>query len=639
MCGFAGFLDLTRGQPASALTRTVAAMAATLNRRGPDDSGEWVDERGGIALGHRRLAVIDLSDAGAQPMESADGRFVIAYNGEIYNAREIAARLAAEPGARPLRGHCDTEVLLEAAARWGVTAAVESAVGMFAFALWDKRERRLTLARDRLGIKPLYWGRMGRLVLFGSELKALSVHPSFRAELDTGALAAYMRHGYVPAPNTIYRDISKLPPGHILEIDMDDSERLSCYWDLRTIAAESAAAPRPISDPAAIDELEDLLGTAVRDRMISDVPLGAFLSGGIDSSTVVALMQAAAGRPVKSFTIGFDEAGYNEAEHARAVAGHLGTDHTELTVRADDARAVIPELPDMHDEPFADASAIPTFLVSRLARSDVTVALSGDGGDELFAGYDRYRVAGAARMAFVPAPLRRALGRGLGAIRPAVLDSIFRPIPAAGDKLAKLARVLRAGGDDDVYRAVISLWDRPEILVPGAVEAADAAGDSALAHEIPQFLARMQYLDTTGYLPDNILTKVDRASMAVSLEARVPMLDHRVVEFAWRLPTQLKRRRGVSKWVLRQVLGHHLPKTLFERPKMGFGVPVGDWLRGPLKPWAESLLEPGRVQREGVLDARLITRHWDEHQRGARNWSYRLWTVLMFQAWRERWLP
>lgn len=645
MCGIAGFFDLSRGLPKGALEHTVSEMSMALTHRGPDGAGVWADEAGGIALGHRRLSVIDLSPSGAQPMASADSRFIITYNGEIYNADELRQSLA-DAGVSSLRGHCDTEILLEACALWGVEETLKRATGMFAFAIWDRRERRLTLARDRLGIKPLYWGRMGRSILFASELKALTVHPQFKGTLDRDALSSYFRYGYVPAPASIYQNVFKLEPGHFIEFDLYGKSREKVYWDLHQLAKEGAAkAAPPLDEKEALDALEAQLREAVRCRLVSDVPLGAFLSGGIDSSTVVALMQAENSNPVKTFTIGFDEADYNEAGHARDVATHLGTDHTELTVRPEDALGVIPNLPSLYDEPFADASAIPTFLVSELARSDVTVSLSGDGGDELFAGYDRYRIAGVARLGFAPAPLRRALGAVIGALPPQAWDFLARPIPdrlrppALGDKLAKLSRVLKSDDDDAVYRTLCALWAEPDALVLGANEIKGAPFDVTLAADFPHFMSRMQYLDTMTYLPDDILTKVDRASMAVGLEARVPLLDHRVVEHAWGLHPSMKRRGGVSKWALREVLCRHVPRKMIDRPKMGFGVPVGDWLRGPLRDWAENLLDPDRLRREGVLDAAMVERHWQEHLSGRRNWSYRLWAVLMFQAWKEKWLP
>jgi len=642
MCGIAGLFDLSRGFPAGALERIVGNMAAPLVHRGPDGDGIWVDEAAGIALGHRRLSVVDLSITGAQPMTSANGRFVIVYNGEIYNARDMARELA-RAGGPALRGHCDTEVLLEACVRWGVEEAARRTVGMFAFALWDKRERRLTLVRDRLGIKPLYWGRVGRTLCFASELKALARAPGFTGTHSPDALAEYFRLGYIPAPATIYKGIFKLDPGHILEIGLDGVEARCCYWDLRAIATMGSAAPDVVDPREAVEAMDALLHDAVRCRLTADVPLGAFLSGGIDSSTVVSLMQALSPVPVKTFTVGFSEFEYNEAPHAKAVAAHLGTDHSELMVTSGDALDVIPRLAGIYDEPFADASAIPMFLVSQLARGKVTVALSGDGGDELFAGYDRYRIAGLARLAWMPGGLRRGLGRVLSGVPPGLWNALVRPLPerlrppTAGDKIAKLARVFGADDDDAVYRAVTALWADPGRLVTAAQATQD--NDPALAQDIPNFLSRMQYLDAAGYLPDDILVKLDRASMAASLEARVPLLDHRVVELAWRLPPRFRRRWGTSKWLLRRVLDRYVPRHLIGRPKMGFGVPVGSWLRGPLRDWAEALLDPARIDGEGILDGAMVAEHWQEHLSGRRNWSYRLWAVLMFQAWSEKGRP
>ena len=640
MCGIAGFIELKPGSSADRLRADVGAMAGTLSHRGPDGEGVWVDAESGVALGHTRLAIIDLSPQGAQPMASSCGRFVLSYNGEIYNAPELRREL--EQAGRCFRGHSDTEVIVEGCAQWGVEQTVRRLIGMFAFAAWNRETRTMSLVRDRLGIKPLYWGRQNSRLVFGSELKAVAALPGWRPELDRQALAAFMRLSYVPAPMSIYQGIQKLMPGTILELSGDGEPAGRAYWSLDQAVAAAEREPLDLRDDEAASALEDLLGDAVGRRMVSDVPLGAFLSGGIDSSTVVALMQAASLNPVRSFSIGFHEEAYNEAVHAKAVAAHLGTEHTELYVSADQARAVIPELPAIYDEPFADSSQIPTFLVSRMTREHVTVALSGDGGDELFAGYNRY-LQGAAiarTMSLAPQAVRQMLARALVTLTPASWDQIFSLVPAsrrprlAGDKVHKLAGVL---GEDEVgfYRQLISQWDGAWSLVKGATREHDILDDKLLRRRIGGHVEWMQYLDTLTYLPDDILTKVDRASMAVSLEARVPMLDHRVVEFAWRLPKRFKIRNGEGKWLLRQVLGRHVPKRLVERPKMGFGVPIDDWLRGPLKDWAEDLLEPGAMDQVGLLETEPIRQKWREHQSGRRNWQYFLWNVLMFEAWRR----
>ena len=640
MCGIAGLIENERTASSRKLKVMGRAMADRLDHRGPDANGVWIDSDQGIAIAHARLAIVDLSPAGAQPMESSCGRMILSYNGEVYNAPELRAEL--EQTGRKFDGHSDTEVIVEGCAQWGVQAALKRLIGMFAFALWDKRDQRLFLARDRLGIKPLFWGRNGGRFLFGSELKSFSALPDWRPEIDRDALAAYMRLGYVPAPNCIYQGLQKLEPGSLLTLEPGRDPKIVQYWSLGEDAVQAGKLGAPPTEVEAVDQLEDLLGDAVKRRMVADVPLGAFLSGGIDSSTVVALMQAQSPTPVRSFSIGFQEADYNEAQHAKAVAEHLGTDHTELYVTHQQTQDVIPRLPEIYDEPFADSSQIPTYLVSQLTRQHVTVALSGDGGDELFGGYNRYsQGAMAAKIArAMPMFGRRALAQAITSLSPAKWDALFRLLPAgvrprmAGDKAHKLALVL-AEDEMGYYRHLVSQWDDAWRLVKGAKEPAALHQDPAIMARFDDHVEWMQYVDTLTYLPDDILTKVDRASMAVSLEARVPMLDHRVVEFAWRLPMTMKVRKGEGKWLLRQVLYRHVPRELIERPKMGFGLPFADWLRGPLKDWCADLIVPEALTRSGFLDPEPIQAKWREHLSGRRNWQYFLWNVLMFEAWRR----
>jgi asparagine synthase (glutamine-hydrolysing) len=630
-------------------------MVASLHHRGPDDEGVWLDSSAGVAFGHKRLSILDLSSAGHQPMVSGGGRYVVTFNGEIYN--HLALRKQLDPpeqasvgteNRRSWRGHSDTETLLAGFESWGIEETIKRAVGMFALAVWDRESRTLTLARDRLGEKPLYYGWQGNVFLFGSELKALRAHPEFHAEINRDALALLLRHNYIPAPYSIYRDVYKLPPGTCLRISPGrrDAQPLP-YWSARECAELGRRERYAGSEGQAATELEELIKQSLAGQMVADVPLGAFLSGGLDSSTVVALMQQLSTRPVRTFTIGFHEDAYNEAVHARAVARHLGTDHTELYVTPEETLAAIPKLPELYDEPFADSSQIPTFLVSQLARQHVTVSLSGDGGDELFGGYNRYFWATNIwrKLGRLPRPLRAAVAGLLTTLPPAAWDTVFRRLghfvppglrySEPGLKLHKLAETLAARTPEAIYWELMSHWKRPADLVPGAKEPPTVLTDPRAWAEVGDFEHRMMYFDTVSYLPDDILVKVDRAAMGVSLETRVPFLDHRLVEFAWRLPLGFKIRRGVTKWLLRQVLNRHVPRELIERPKMGFGVPIDSWLRGPLKKWAEDLLDPARLVREGFFNPAPIQQKWKEHLSGQRNWQYHLWDVLMFQAWLE----
>ncbi|WP_413207323.1 asparagine synthase (glutamine-hydrolyzing) [Rhodospirillum sp. A1_3_36] len=646
MCGITGYWARRGdGLDKAAMTTRVLAMAEAIDHRGPDGAGGWADPAGGVALGHRRLSIIDLSTNGDQPMVSRSGRFALVYNGEIYNAAEIRTDLESQ-GGLSFRGHSDTEVLLEACALWGVAATLPKLIGMFAFALWDGEERRLTLARDRLGIKPLYWGEFDGTLLFGSQPKALFPHPNWQGTIDRDALAAMLRLSCVPSPRSIYKGLEQVTPGTFVMIGQDGTRHRKAFWSLEEVAAQGIAArATPLSDAEATDRLEALLTDAVERRLISDVPLGAFLSGGVDSSTVVALMGKLAKGAVKTFSIGFDEPGWDESTHAQAVATHLGTDHQALTVSWADARALIPDLPHWYDEPFADASQIPTVLVSRLARGEVTVSLSGDGGDELFAGYNRHFLGQRlwSLSSRIPDPLRRLAAAGLSAPPPALWDALAQMLPPGkrppqpADKAAKVARLLRAQTPEALYRDLVGALPASEVPMSGASSKAEERWYSARAESVNGFVDRMRLLDALGYLPDDILTKVDRASMAVGLEARVPILDHRVVEFAWSLPEHQLMREGQGKWLLRQVLYRHVPKPLIERPKMGFGVPVGAWLRGSLKDWAEDLLDPTEMTTQGLIDPAPLRAWWADHLSGRRDLSDRLWPVLMALSWHRHW--
>ncbi len=644
MCGIAGFVDVKRRFGEDAAAELGRAMILPIAHRGPDAAGVWTDVAAGIVLGHRRLSIIDLSEAGAQPMISASGGSVLSYNGEIYNPEDLRPEIEAL-GIR-LRGHSDTELLVEAFEAWGVAAAAKRLIGMFALAWWDGRARTLWLLRDRVGKKPLYYGRFGGVVLFGSQLKALMAHPACERVIDREALLSYLRFGYFPCGRSVLTGIRQVQPGTALAIPADGPNAGEpteyVYWDPR----DAAAAPRVRPNGHDLtDELDHLLSDAVRRRMIADVPLGAFLSGGIDSSTVVALMQKESNRPVKTFSIGFDEARYNEAPYAKAIAKHLGTDHTELYVSPQAALDLIPSLTEWFDEPFADASEIPTLLVSKLARSEVTVALSGDGGDELFCGYPWYQFG--ARLGGLAATLPMAARQGLAALltmpSPAAWDSLARLAPAAimperlGDRAHKFAAWMRLPNRDLIFREIRSLWSKPEALVAGASEWVDPLWTGAASNQIPDFTERMMFIDLLTYLPEDILTKVDRATMAVSLEGRCPILDHRVIEFALRLPLGCKLAGTRTKAILKNVLARYVPPALFEREKQGFESPIAIWLRGPLREWAEDLLDPAAMRADGLFNPEPIRQKWLEHQSGRRNWQYALWDVLMFQEWRRRW--
>ena len=665
MCGIAGFLNGSKGPLASEWPAILARMGMSIAHRGPDDSGIWTDTNDGVGLVHRRLSILDLSPAGHQPMVSASGRFVIVFNGEIYNhlalrktleSGDTDSRHSPGTGCKQLRwhGHSDTETLLAGFEAWGIEATLKKTVGMFALALWDRADRSLTLARDRMGEKPLFYGWQGHYFLFGSELKAVKAHPSFKGEINRDALTLLLRHNYIPAPYSIYKGIHKLPAGTWLRIDTGNGNAQNQplgepkeYWSLAKVAAEGLADSFTGNEAGAIEVLEEQLRGSIGLQMVADVPLGAFLSGGVDSSTVVALMQTQSSRPVRTFTIGFHEEEHNEAEYAKKVARHLGTDHTELYVTPQQAREVIPYLPALYDEPFSDSSQIPTFLVSRLARQYVTVSLSGDGGDELFGGYGRYFLARSIwdTVGRIPRVGRHALARviqyfphkmmnNLGQTLGALLPRRWRDRPL-GDRAHKLAEILAAPNQEEIYRGLLSHWKRPTDVVINSCEPSTMFINQVEKPEMTNFECRMMFLDAMNYLPDDILVKVDRAAMGVSLETRIPMLDHRVVEFAWRLPLTMKIHRGQGKWILRQVLYKYVPKELIERPKKGFGIPIDNWLRGPMRDWAETLLDESRLRRENYFNPEPIREKWNEHISGQRNWQYYLWDILMFQAWLE----
>jgi asparagine synthase (glutamine-hydrolysing) len=647
MCGIAGFLDTSRSKSSEQLTLIARRMSTSLSHRGPDADGVWVDQNTGLAFGHRRLSIIDLSPMGAQPMHSASGRYVITFNGEIYNFKALRQEL--EQLGEKFRGHSDTEIMLTAIARWGVEASLKKFNGMFAFGLWDREEQTLYLSRDRAGEKPLYYGWAGKTLLFGSELKALQQHPDFRGDIDRGAVAVYLRHNYIPAPHSIYKGIYKLPPGTFLTIRGFGSDASpKPYWSAKVAAEDGIANPFLGTEEEAVNQLDALLNDAVKMRMEADVPLGAFLSGGIDSSLIVAIMQANSKRPVKTFTIGFDNRDFNEAESAKLVAQHIGTDHTELYVTPEEAMAVIPRIPTLYDEPFADSSQIPTFLVSQLARRNVTVSLSGDAGDELFGGYTTYQWGRSVHqnVGWMPGPLKAGLAKTIKPLSKldwnALLDGRQSVVPQSlrskdiNKVLSKLTGILKVNEREALYWILLSYWMDPSSVVLGAKEPLTQLTDKNKWANIDDIMHVMMYLDTIMYLPDDILVKVDRASMGVSLESRVPLLDHRVIEFAWKLPIEMKVKGTLGKVPLRNLLYRYVPKQLVDRPKKGFGVPIHEWLRGPMRSWAEDLLDESRLKNEGYFAEKPIRQKWNEHVSGRRNWQAQLWAVLMFQAWLEQ---
>ena len=644
MCGIVGFIAKNHHNHHDC-QNILTNMAKAIQHRGPDDQGFWSNPNPSLYFGHRRLSIVDLSMHGHQPMVSNSGRYVIAFNGEIYNHLSLRKILKDSSPNFIFKGHSDTEVLLACIDAWGIEKTLKECVGMFAFSLFDKKENAIYLARDRMGEKPLYYGIQNGVFMFGSELKSLKKHPAFQGDIDRNSLALQLRYNYIPTPYSIYKNIRKLEPGTILKVDskkryssIDDLESPTSYWSLEAIALNGGSNLYTGSPNEAISELERLLCRSVKEQMDVDVPFGAFLSGGIDSSLIVSLMQSQSAVAVETFSIGFSEKGYNEAIHAKQIAKHLGTKHTELYVTAADAMSVIPKLPHLYDEPFSDSSQIPTYLVSSMTKKSVTVGISGDAGDELFGGYNRYLWTQKiwSKIRLMPLPVRRFIAWGMTSVTPALWNKILKSIvslPLPGDKIHKLADFLPAQSTVDLYSYVVSHWhDVDKVVIGSDINISTKSSDFLGLGSTEQ---DMMYLDSINYLPDDILVKVDRAAMGVSLETRIPFLDHRVVEFAYRLPLEMKIHNGQNKWILRQLLDKYIPRELMERPKMGFGVPIDSWLRGPLRGWAESLLDESRLRQEGFFHPEPIRKKWKEHLSGERNWQYHIWDILMFQSWLE----
>jgi asparagine synthase (glutamine-hydrolysing) len=649
MCGICGFYS----KFLSTYDNVILKMNLSISHRGPDSSGVWQDRNSGIVLGHQRLSIIDLSITGNQPMNSNSDRFVITYNGEIYNHLEIRRELEKISSTLQWKGSSDTETLLESIDFWGVEKTLKKIDGMFSFVVWDKKARSLTLARDRMGEKPLYYGWQGKgnhkVFLFGSELKALKTHPEFSSEVNRDAIALQLRHNCIPAPHSIYKGIYKLLPGHYLELKLSDLTNSlipssKSYWSLVEQVIYGNSNKLIGGEIEIQNDFEKHLQASIKKQMISDVPLGAFLSGGLDSSTVVALMQSQSSHPIKTFTIGSSQENYSEAKYAKKISQYLGTDHTELYVSSKEALDIIPKLPIIYDEPFSDSSQIPSFLVSQLAKQQVKVALSGDGGDELFCGYNRYVMGKifSNLCRFMPLPCRKLLASWLNSMSPQSWIKILKILSSLDhridyrNKMQKIINVLKAKSSHDFYYTLCSHWQNPIEAVIDSNESETLLTKLQLELKIFNNQEKMMVLDSLTYLPDDILTKVDRAAMASSLETRVPFLDHKLIEYVWKIPHSLKFRDGKGKWILRKVLNKYIPKELTERPKMGFSIPIDIWLKGPLRNWAEALLNETRLKQEGYFNPKLIKHKWSEHINGKANWSYDLWDVLMFQAWLER---
>jgi len=638
MCGLTGFWTFSPKHPANQAKAILHDMISAIEHRGPDSGGEWYHPQQGLGFGHQRLSIVDLSEHGHQPMTSISGKSCLIYNGEIYNAQTLRDELK-QNHHTAFRGHSDTEVILEACEAWGVEKTLTKLNGMFALAFWSEVDKTLILARDRLGIKPLYWGIAANTLLFGSQLKSLRHYPDWSGEINVNALHHYFQLCYVPAPNTIYQNMYKLMPGHMLTIKSPNNIEQKSYWCPQQLTQQDILHALPEQEQIA--KLETLLSDAVQMRMVADVPLGAFLSGGIDSSTVVALMQKNSTKPIETFSIGFDDPQYNESHYAKSVAQHLGTNHHETMLSPKDACDFIPTIPEWYDEPFADSSQIPTYLVSKIAKQHVTVSLSGDGGDELFAGYSRYHIAYKlwSRLGRLPRWGRSSLANIIQTIPTHTWDAMGKIIPASrrpkqlGHNAHKLATIMNCTDLASFYQHLVSCWQQPNNIL--LTQGQDFTWPSPPAHL--STMATMQWLDTMTYLPDDILTKVDRASMAVSLEARVPLLDYRIVEFAWQLPYSSQYQQGQAKWLLRQVLKQYVPEHLFNRPKMGFGVPIAEWLRGPLHEWASDLLSPQNLKKNPFINANTAQIMWQQHQKRQQNHHHQLWTLLMFLAWHQHW--